>query len=600
MKSMNPIRRTMRGLKRLGTLAIALGVAAVPTTAVQAQQQIDAEVPIAFNRFYDYEAMGERLAELAAAHPELCTLASIGKSEQGRDMWLLTINNPETGGDRSKPGMWIDGNVHGNEIQAAETVLYTAWYLLEGYDEVEAIRKLVDENAFYLLPMVNPDGRAGWFRDPGTPHSNRTGLRPTDNDFDGLLDEDGPDDLNGDGFIGRMWRKDPNGTHKRSERDPRMFERVPAVPGPDGRIMRGQWSMAGSEGIDNDGDGRINEDGQGGYDMNRNWPSDWQPNHVQRGAGTHPFSYPETRCVGDFIRAHPNIAAGQSYHNTGGMILRGPGAPYESGSYPRADLAVYDALGNAGEEMLPHYDYMIIHSELYPVHGGFVNWLAEGLGVISFTNELWTDRRILQDGGGGPAGEDGRMRWEDRVLFGQTFSDWTEVEHPEYGTVLVGGGDKWSSRTPPPFMLEEEAHRNFAFTMFHAGEMPRLRGHDVVVKDLGNDLWQVDLEIANDALIPSRTAHMRSKGIGRPDLLVFEPSDGTELRLAGPVANRFAPTFAPAKHRPERLLVEGGVPSRGIATFRYVLESDGPPSGMFRYSAEKASDISIPLEVAAE
>ncbi|MCP4798309.1 MAG: peptidase M14, partial [Phycisphaeraceae bacterium] len=274
---MNPIRRTMHGLKRLGSLAIALGVAAVPTTAVQAQQQIDAEVPIAFNRFYDYEAMGERLAELAAAHPELCTLASIGKSEQGRDMWLLTINNPETGGDRSKPGMWIDGNVHGNEIQAAETVLYTAWYLLEGYDEVEAIRKLVDENAFYLLPMVNPDGRAGWFRDPGTPHSNRTGLRPTDNDFDGLLDEDGPDDLNGDGFIGRMWRKDPNGTHKRSERDPRMFERVPAVPGPDGRIMRGQWSMAGSEGIDNDGDGRINEDGQGGYDMNRNWPSDWQP-----------------------------------------------------------------------------------------------------------------------------------------------------------------------------------------------------------------------------------------------------------------------------------------------------------------------------------
>ena len=597
---MNRVRRMKRCMNRLGTLAIGLGVAVVPVTAAHAQQQIEAEVPIAFNRYYDYEEMGTLLTELAAAHPELCSLASIGKSEQGRDLWLLTINNPETGGDRSKPGMWIDGNVHGNEIQAAETVLYTAWYLLEGYDEVEAIRELVDENAFYLLPMVNPDGRAGWFRDPGTPHSNRTGLRPTDNDFDGLLDEDGPDDLNGDGFIGRMWRKDPNGTHKRSERDPRMFERVPAVPGPDGRIMRGEWSMAGSEGIDNDGDGRINEDGQGGYDMNRNWPSDWQPSHVQRGAGTHPFSYPETRCVGDFIRAHPNIAAGQSYHNTGGMILRGPGAAYETGNYPQADLAVYDALGNAGEEMLPHYRYMVIHSDLYPVHGGFVNWLAEGLGVISFTNELWTDRRILQDGGGGPGDQEARMRWEDRVLFGQTFSDWTEVEHPEYGTVLVGGGDKWSSRTPPPFMLEEEAHRNFAFTMFHAAEMPRLRGHDVVVKDLGGGLWQVDLEIANDALIPSRTRHMRAKGIGRPDILMFEPADGTELRLAGPVANRFAPTFDPAKHRPERLLVDGGVPGRDIATFRYVLESDGPPSGTFRYSAEKASDLSIPLEVATE
>ena len=171
---MTPINRNRNDMTRLGTLAIALGIAMAPVTTVQAQQQIEAKVPIAFNRFYDYEEMGTRLAELASAHPELCKLTSIGKSEQGREMWLLTINNPETGGDRSKPGMWIDGNVHGNEIQAAETVLYTAWYLLEGYDEVEAIRELVDENAFYLLPMVNPDGRAGWFRDPGTPHSNRT------------------------------------------------------------------------------------------------------------------------------------------------------------------------------------------------------------------------------------------------------------------------------------------------------------------------------------------------------------------------------------------------------------------------------------------
>lgn len=559
-----------------------------------AQQQIESRVDLPWNRFYDYPELERAMAALAESHPELCRLDAIGTSEQGRDLWVLTIDNPRTGIESDKPAMWIDGNVHGNEIQAAETVLYTAWYLLEGYDEVPAIRELVDDHVFYLMPCVNPDGRAGWFRDPGTPHSNRTGLRPTDNDRDGRLDEDGPDDLDGDGNIERMWRPDPNGTHRRNERDPRLFERVDPVPGPDGRIMRGQWSMAGSEGFDNDGDGRINEDGPGGYDMNRNWPSDWQPDHVQRGAGTHPLSYPETRAVADFMLARPNIAAGQSYHNTGGMILRGPGTPYNASMYPAEDLRTYDAIGRAGEEMLPHYNYLVLHSDLYPVHGGFVTWMSEGLGVVSYTNELWTDRRMLQDGSQ-RMDQEGRLRWQDRMLFGQTFSDWAEVDHPEFGKVLVGGGTKYASRTPPPFMLEEEAHRNFAFTAFHAAETPELRVNDVVTTDLGDGLWQVDVEIANDRLIPTRTGQAAQAKIGRPDLLLFESAPGTELVLAGTVRNRFARDFEAATHRPDRLLVEEGIPGRGLRTFRYVLRSDGPPQGVLRYEAEKARDLEHPL-----
>lgn len=558
-----------------------------------AQHQIESKTDLDFNRYYDFVELEEAMRSLAEAHPKLASMVSMGKSVQGRDMWLLIINNPDTGPDTAKSAMWIDGNVHGNEVQAGETVLYTAWYLLEGYDEVPAITKLVDDYAFYLAPTVNPDGRAGWFRDPHSPHSNRTGLKPTDNDQDGLFDEDGPDDLDGDGHIGRMWRRDPNGTHKRNERDPRIFERVDPVPGPDGKIMRGEWSMAGSEGIDNDGDGRINEDGQGGYDMNRNWPTDWKPDFVQRGAGTYPFSYPETRAVGDFIRAHPNIAAGQSYHNAGGMILRGPGAGYRENEYPRVDREVYDAIGSAGEEMLPHYRLMVIHSDLYPVHGGFVNWLAEGLGIISYTNELWSDKRILQNGA--TPDQEGTLRWQDRMLFGQVFSDWTEVEHPKYGTVLVGGPTKFSGRTPPPFMLEEEAHRNFAFTMFHAQEMPKLRVNDVVVKDLGEGLWQVDLEIANDKLIPTRTSRAAQRGIGQPDILIFEPAENTELLSAGTTRNRSEQTMQAQQHRPERLIVDRGIPGRGISTFRYILKSEDSPAGAFTYQSQKARDLTIPL-----
>ena len=102
--------------------------------------------------------------------------------------------------------------------------------------------------------------------------------------------------------------------------------------------------MAGSEGIDNDGDGQVNEDGPGTYDMNRNWPAGWNPEHVQGGAGDWPFSYPETEAVARFIMTKPNIAAGQAYHNAGGMILRGPGVPQRDGAYS-GDRGVYESIG---------------------------------------------------------------------------------------------------------------------------------------------------------------------------------------------------------------------------------------------------------------
>ena len=59
--------------------------------------------------------------------------------------------------------------------------------------------------------------------------------------------------------------------------------------------------MLGYEGIDNDGDGLVNEDGPGGYDGNRDWGFNWEPNYIQSGADKYPFSFPENQAVRDFI-----------------------------------------------------------------------------------------------------------------------------------------------------------------------------------------------------------------------------------------------------------------------------------------------------------
>ncbi len=576
------------------TAVAALAFTAAPHA--HAQDRPSSKSALRFDHYRDFDQLMAESKALAAAHPSLLTYIEIGKSTEGRPVFALVLNNAKTGPDTDKPAMYIDGNIHGNEINASETVLYTVWYLVENHGKLEPITRLVDRCAFYFVPCANPDGRANWFARQNSPHSSRTGMKPTDDDRDGLADEDGPDDLDGDGSVGMMWRRDPNGTHRRSELDPNEMERVDPLPRADGTIRRGDWSMAGMEGFDNDGDGQVNEDGPGGYDMNRNWPAGWNPDHVQGGAGDWPFSYPETAAIGRFILTKPNIAAGQAYHNTGGMILRGPGVPQREGAYAR-DRGTYDAIARVGEQMLPGYRSMVIHSDLYPVHGGFVNWIAESLGIVSFTNELWTEKRISQNGG--DPSPQMRDIWQDHVLFGQTRSPLKEVDHPTLGKVLVGGGTKWSSRIPPAFMLEEECHRNAAFTYFHAAEMPRVSMGPSLVRKLGDGLWEVTLELRNDAMIPTRTARASEAKAGVPDRVSLTPSKGVVIAASGTIDRRYDRTFDEQREQPSVVWLESGVPGRGSAFVRLLASGPEGAEIAVAFESEKATDVKGSVKLVA-
>lgn len=554
-----------------------------PTLAV-AQEDMPSRVDAVWNRYYDYEEMTALLQEIARAYPELVELRSIGKSQEGREIWLAIVTSKENGTHASKPAMYIDGNVHGNEIQATEMVLYALWYLTKAYGVNESLTDLLDRCSFYLIPSVNPDGRSHWFHDPATSSTWRRSVRPRDNDFDGRFDEDGPEDLDGDGSITIMWREDPNGDFVRSKEDPRRFDRV--EPG-----QKGEWSFAGFEGIDNDGDGRINEDGIGGDDMNRDWPGGWQPDHIQGGAAPYPLWSPETRAIADFILAHPNIGGVQSYHNSGGMILRGPGTSTRENLYPRGDLRVYDEIGELGEKMLPYYRYMIIYKDLYNVYGGFVNWTAETLGIFSFTNELWTRGKYFQGDASQRPEDDDMWMFRDRLQFGQTFTPFTEYDHPTLGKVLIGGNNKWSSRNTPTFMLEEECHRNFAFTMYHADQMPHVtfaRSEVVPVEGVPST-WAITLELANDRAIPSRSGIASNRGIGVPDRLECRV-DGGRVLVGGTLSNWRDKRLTPAHHEPHRLLIDNGVPGKGSRVFRFIVNGPKGAKATLRFTSEKAKD----------
>ncbi|RMH05238.1 MAG: peptidase M14 [Planctomycetota bacterium] len=582
------------------TTLLAAGLAAacvVPVAAQEAGGTWQPKLEIPWNRYYRHAELNAWMERMRDTWPGFVELREIGRSYEGRPMVLMALTNQATGAADDKVAMWVDGNVHGNEVQGGEAALYLAWWLLEHYETNERARKLLDERAFYILPSQNPDGRDHWFDAPNTASSSRSGKRPYDNDRDGLVDEDGYDDLDGDGEIGMMRKRVPlgEGTHYQDPDDPRILLPVR------GTDKQGDWLLLGSEGIDNDGDGRINEDGPGGYDMNRNWPSDWQPPHIQYGAGDYPLCFPETRAIADFLLAHPNVAAAQSFHNSGGMILRGPGQE-SIGPYPAADVAAYDELGEEGELMLPFYRYMILWQDLYPVHGGFVNWVYEGLGVFSFSNELWASPQYF----GGTRERTGenwyatnrrnQLDWNDSVMLGDVWIDWHEVEHPLYGTIEIGGFKRQHGRVAPSFMIEEMLHRNAMFCARHAEEMPRVEIVSATAEDLGGGLRRVVAVLENKAVLPSRSAWAARNHIGRPDLVVLE-GDGVQVLAGGRLADRFRPQrFAMADSEPHRLLLEEGVPGRGRVRCQWIVRGGG--TLRVRYQAEKADDRSAEVTAA--
>jgi hypothetical protein len=571
------MRKELRG--RLGLFGLALAGVILTGGGVANAASAPAETPAAiaaplraaatpprpdFSRVYPYEEIVGFLKAYHAAYPQHTRLESIGKSREGRDLWMITVWNPATGPEMGKPAMYIDGNTHANEVQGTETALYTVDFLLKSYGKLPRVTELLDRAVFYILPVVNPDGRTLWFQGPSDSGFPRTVLVPVDDDRDGRTDEDGFDDLDGDGVLTQMRKKVPpgQGTHRLDPRDPRLL--VPAGP-----EELGDYLLLGDEGRDDDGDGKVNEDPVGYVDPNRTFGYFWEPSYVQVGSGSYPLSIPETRAIATWALAHPNVAAVQSYHNSGGMILRGPGAKSDP-AYSAQDLKVYDLIGREGEKMLPGYRYLISWKDLYTTHGATTDHFYGIHGVVSFTNELYAGQLEDLDRNGTVSDEE-RLRFNDVLALGRQFVDWKPANHPQYGPVEIGGYRQDVGRVPEGWILQEEAHRNNAFVLFHAHHMPRLSLGDVRAVKLGDRLWRLEVPVVNDRATPTMTTHARQERLHRPDVATVR---GGKVLSSGLIEDLYLDRVTLQKHRPERLLVPG-VDGLSTRMLFFLVEGDG-------------------------
>ena len=463
-----------------GLLGVASGVAALT-------QDVRTAAPEGFA--FDFgrwpyplnEEVGAELQELARRYPNLARLQSIGKTRKGRDLWVLEITNQETGPGTSKPGMWLDGNIHAGELTGRAYLQYFASRLLYSYGKDNRSTELVDKRTFYVMLVFDADGGDLLLsRHPAWPGH--------------VADEHPGEDLDGDGYITSM--RVPDSTSEDGYRtypeglDPNRPRRS--------SFLDRRWR-----------DPLTGE--REGADFNRNWSAEWRAD--EPGAGPRPFSLPEVAAVADFILEHDNVFFTYTIHSGGGArsyMVRPPmNQPYDW--MPGEDNFFYMRLGNIWASLSKggitennYYSFLFNTSELdengeqrgygETMVGFADDWAYMDAGIHSLTPEVngsgWD-----YDGDGWirPQEEDRWHREEKGGMFG---SPWVEYDHPE-----IGG-----SRGIPPALdetLQEHCETQYDFLLYIAGLAPQLNLVAVESEPLGGGRHRVTASIRNDGGLPT-------------------------------------------------------------------------------------------------
>lgn len=584
--------------------------------------------------YLDHAALGAAIRSLAGSS-DAASVEAIGSSHDGRDLWLVTIGSPGGAPIDERPGVLIVGNLSGDHLAGSALALGTIRYLLTSDDE--AVAEALANRVFYVVPRLNPDGAEAVL---AAVRSDRRGnARPVDDDNDGRTDEDGGDDLNGDGMITMMRVADPYGDFIVDPDEPRLMKRADAAKG-----EQGAWTVY-VEGRDDDGDGFYNEDGAGGVDLDRNFQHAydyWKPD-----VGPHMISEPETRALMDFVIAHRNIAAILTYGHSDNLVTA-PDGQGNLGGFATSDLAGFAAAANAGVYDVGNFqqqggfgfggfggfffgggggpqlrgaqvgrdndpssgrrpatsvargdiEYFKAVSDAYKEitgistvginrepQGAFFQYGYYQFGVPSFSTQGWglpaapeaaeggdSDDPAPQAGAaapaapmaamrgrmggagpggrGGPPGNGGAAGGADaRVLTAfdgagiEAFVDWTEFDHPQLGTVEIGGFQPLAATNPAAGQVAElgDAHGRFAVRL--AGMLPTTRIVNTEVIAHGGGIFTVTAEVENSGYFPTALEHGVTAGAVNPvtvqigvdpeDVLTGAAKTSTTQALAG-------------------------------------------------------------------
>jgi Zinc carboxypeptidase len=470
---------------------------------------------LVFDRFLRYDELSAELHALAAEHPDLMQVESIGRSHEGRDIWLATITDRGSGPPDTKPAHWVDANIHAIELTGGVAALYLIHRLVTTTEE--RIERALTTRTFYVVPRVNPDGAELALAD--RPRFLRSSVRPWPWSDGHLPPGLRAEDVDGDGRVLTMRLADPNGAWKLHPDEPRLLVRRLPDDDPSGPCYR---LLAEGTLADYDGFTIPTPRPAEGLDLNRNFPAGWDK-HVP-GPGDYPGSEPEIDALLRTIIARPNICGYNAFHTSGGVLLR-PSSMKPDRELSPVDVWTWTRLGLRCTELTGYPVHSVYEDFTWDkakvMSGAADDWAYEHLGVFSWTTEFWDviaaatgERAHVGIWVEGPTTDQylAVFRWAEEHHPGEVFVDWYPFDHPQLGPVELGGWDSvraWAN--PPPSRLEAEVAPHAAFAVFQALAAPCLEVVERGAEPLGDGTWRVRAGLANTGWLPTTVTERAAK-----------------------------------------------------------------------------------------
>jgi hypothetical protein len=520
------------------------------------------------------------LDDWARARPGLAArVFELGRSAGGLELSALEFGAAGELPLEQRPVVLLLGGLDGLSLSGCEAVLATCAGLLAAPGE------LPPQLCFVAVPHASPDALEANLRARSSGGVARRGgnATPVDEDRDGRIDEDGPDDLDGDGRVLDMLVEDPAGPWTR-RRDDRFLALARPGDGPRLRLER--------EGRDDDRDGRYNEDGAGGVCIDRNFPVGWRGPALSIDGGALPLSEPESRALVAFARAR-KLALVIAFQGSHGLLAAPGAAPHEEIELVRAaDVPAYEAaealFARATRRRSTGLVSLADARRAAPLAragegGAAIDWFYASRGALALELACWGPE-VDRDGQAAPAtfaparaeapglaAERAFARWIDDRQGGLGFVDWYAVDLGQGTPARLGGWQTGTIDDPPLSLLPRALEGLPRFVRELAQGLPQL---SIEVREGRREggLVHLAVRVRNAGLLPS------GMGAAQRCVLSLAPPEGGVL-IAGELATSLG-HIAP-----------GGL----SATLEWVVQC--PPGSPFRFHVEDGWTVPVEREL---
>lgn len=444
--------------------------------------------------------LAQKLKSLEASSSGSAKLQSITKTAGGKDIWLMEIGS----GDRAAhPAIAVVGGVEGSLLFSQELAVGFIEKLLGS--KTDSIKNLLSTTTFYVFPNMSPDASEQYF---ATLKYERSGnASATDDDRDGKINEDGFEDLNGDGLITMIRVEDPTGKWKTHLADARIMTQANAEKG-----ERGNYLLY-TEGIDNDKDGSFNEDGEGGIHFNKSLSFDFP--YFTPGAGEHPVSELENRALLDLLYDKPNVFSVVTFGPANN--LSEPWKYERSKTSMRVITGILENDAKVNKFVSDLYKKSVTAKDApsaSPTKGDFVQWAYFNYARPSFSTPGWWAPKFETPKDSVAAkkykSNDDKnsdvdfIRWAEKEGL-DVFVPWKKITHPDFPgkNVEVGGFKPFVKSNPPTKEFDKATTEHTKFLIALAQAKPELDLINLKTESLDNGVSRITLTVFNKGQLPA-------------------------------------------------------------------------------------------------